>query len=212
MNLWKLSLTQRQPEIIQPNSLQALPSCLVCASFPEANAAALKDSPLTSTKAPLSLPLTYWVRLHVCSVSSTSSPLIWLWTLAQAATSSANIALPARLKPDGTKRNPGGSDSKFSAENELLALLLPCPCLLLALGLSIHVGMGVSGKQQLPALHGLQPLPSSHLPSDSAHSERGLGISVNPFSSQGGFVTERRVRCHFLCKKSKCHKKTLELF
>lgn len=54
MNLQKLSLTQRHPEIIQPNSLQALPARPGECIIPRGNTAFLKDSPLSTTKAPLS--------------------------------------------------------------------------------------------------------------------------------------------------------------
>lgn len=66
--------------------------------------------------------------------------------------------------------------------------------------------MGVGGEQQLPS-------PQPHLaPVALVHGERTLAISASPSSCHEGFVTERRARCHLLCKKSKCHKKTLELF
>jgi len=55
------------------------------------------------------------------------------------------------------------------------------------------------------------PLPGFYPPSVLVPEESLLAISANPSSSGGGFVTEKRVRCHFLCKKSECHNKALKL-
>lgn len=95
------------------------------------------------------------------------------------------------------KTNPGWSDCEILAEKELLSSPL-------SLGLTVCTGMGVGGEQQLPS-------PQPHVvPIALVHGT--LAISASPSSSHEGFATERTVRCHLLCKKSKCRKKTLDLF
>lgn len=97
------------------------------------------------------------------------------------------------------KTNPGWSDCEILAEKELLSSPL-------SLGLTVCTGMGVGGEQQLPS-------PQPHVvPIALVHCESTLAISASPSSSHEGFATERTVRCHLLCKKSKCRKKTLDLF
>lgn len=73
MNLQKLSLTQRQPEIIQPNSLQALPAQPGECVIPGGKHRVSKGQSIKHHRSPPPLPATYWVRLHIDSVSS--SPL-----------------------------------------------------------------------------------------------------------------------------------------
>lgn len=137
MNLQKLSLTQRHPEIIQPNSLQALPARPGECIIPRGNTAFLKDSPLSTTKAPL---LCLWHTGLDCTSTqcpcplSALSPLTQLWSLAQTAASSASSAVPCwglsyASQTDNTKRNPGCSGCKKLAGIFAPSLPLPSICL-----------------------------------------------------------------------------------
>lgn len=211
MNFQNLSLTHRQPEIIQPNSLQALLAqpckCVIprgeyCISEGQSIRHHHSSPPCLHTLGYTAHPLSVLPPCHTKSLSSAltagmSSSRLW-------ASPSLDDS-PTHSKSHDTERNPTVPAAKYlqkkSWELRSVSALRRC----LSLGLNKCCDGCYWGAQQ-----GLQP----HHQQPPLSKNFGLMKTCQQFQWIAGVLEGiywERVRYHLLYKKRKCHKKALEL-